>query len=714
MKTTQFTHFARRLKGIISRALILIITALLLVPPLSVSADRQMTESVIDTSKTGSITIHKLISNDGYAAYADGMGHDISGDQTTASGEGMVPLDKVIFSYKKVADLIDVAGDGQVGLYFQNVDPAFKNAVLGYNWSDAQNRTVIEGETYYTTEQMEAALAAGNNHPGDGSSQTGTTALTSYLASSGTRMPACDSDGISSVSALPLGLYLVGETDVSAHDGRADRAITFTDEVTGQTKSYAVGDYYLEDPNPEAPVVDSPAPPYFIVLPTTNITAINGHEPGSQWIYDVDSWPKDQTLSITKKIIDPDEISSGVLRDYEDYQIGDRISQVIYADAPALTPDLSVPSQDADGNASEKKLIDAKTHECYIISDQMTKGLTFDRVTRVALGPKVRDPKSADAFTGFRDLTAGTDYKVTETVHGAKAPVSGPGGSQSFAVELLPAGLRKLDSITELSEVAVFFDATLNKEAKIGPAADSEKSDPLFLNENHPTLTWRNSGGLERKVGGNHVYDFTYALDLTKRGITKGNYETVAFTVIRHDTKDDQTEHDTEVRFVRESAGVYHIYDEHHKDPENDPSSTDLRTGTAYEAAKVIHPDANGKLLIKGLDSNRYTFREIATEKGKELLKATFDVIFTAEDPNRNGQLKTATAEVKDLNGTDTTVLRHESGTAYLVVNNMKTVTLRTGGKGRTGIYIAGAVLLLVIFLTRRFRPRLRKNCPRN
>ncbi len=707
MTHRQFTHINRRLKDIISRALILIIATFLIMPPPGAAAAPQTTESVIDTSKTGSITIHKLISNDGYASYADGMGHDIAGDRVKASGDGMAPLDKVIFSYKKVADLIDVAGDDKVGLYFQNVDPAFQNAVLGYNWSDARNRTVIEGETYYTTEQMEAALAAGNNHPGNGTSQTGTTALTSYLASSGTQMPACDSDGITSVSSLPLGLYLVGETDISAHDGRADKAVTFTDDVTGQTKSYAAGDYYLEDPNPEAPVVDSPAPPYFIVLPTTNITAVNGHEPGSVWIYDVDSWPKDQTLSITKKIVDPDEISPGVLRDYEDYQIGDNISQVIYADAPALTPDLNVPAADADGNASEKHLIDAKTHECYIISDQMTKGLSFDRVTRVALGPKVKDPKSADVFAGFRDLAEGTDYKITETVHGTKAPVSGPGGSTSFAVELLPAGLRKLDGITELSEVAVFFDATLNKDAKIGPATESEKEDPLFLNENHPTLTWRNSGSLERKVGGNHVYDFTYALDLTKRGLMKGNYETVAFTVIRHDTRDDHTEHDTDVRFVRESAGVYHIYDEHHKDPENDSSKIDLRTGTPFEASKVIHPDANGKLLIKGMDSNRYTFREIATEKGKELLKSTFDVIFTAEDPNRNGQLKTAEAEVKDLNGKDTTTLRHENGTAYLIVNNMKTVTLRTGGKGRTGIYAAGAVLLLLIFLTRRFRPRL-------
>ena len=131
MTYRQFSRINSRMKDIISRALILIITTFLIMPPLGAAAAPQTTESVIDTSKTGSITIHKLISNDGYASYADGMGHDISGDRVKASGEGMAPLDKVIFSYKKVADLIDVAGDEKVGLYFQNVE-SWGDAVKAY------------------------------------------------------------------------------------------------------------------------------------------------------------------------------------------------------------------------------------------------------------------------------------------------------------------------------------------------------------------------------------------------------------------------------------------------------------------------------------------------------------------------------------------------------------------------------------------------------
>ena len=92
MTHRQFTHINRRLKDIISRALILIIATFLIMPPPGAAAAPQTTESVIDTSKTGSITIHKLISNDGYASYADGMVHDISRDRIQSSGAGMAPL----------------------------------------------------------------------------------------------------------------------------------------------------------------------------------------------------------------------------------------------------------------------------------------------------------------------------------------------------------------------------------------------------------------------------------------------------------------------------------------------------------------------------------------------------------------------------------------------------------------------------------------------
>ena len=59
MTHRQFTHINRRLKDIISRALILIIATFVIMPPPGVAAAPQTTESVIDTSKTGSITIHK-------------------------------------------------------------------------------------------------------------------------------------------------------------------------------------------------------------------------------------------------------------------------------------------------------------------------------------------------------------------------------------------------------------------------------------------------------------------------------------------------------------------------------------------------------------------------------------------------------------------------------------------------------------------------------
>ncbi|MGX8727992.1 MAG: hypothetical protein ACSW75_00325, partial [Lachnospiraceae bacterium] len=74
-------------------------------------------DSVIDPSRTGSVTLHKIIENNGRNKQADGH-VDASITNT--------PLDKIEFSYVKVADwLMDVDDLGEVsttGLYFENLN----------------------------------------------------------------------------------------------------------------------------------------------------------------------------------------------------------------------------------------------------------------------------------------------------------------------------------------------------------------------------------------------------------------------------------------------------------------------------------------------------------------------------------------------------------------------------------------------------------------
>ena len=606
------------------------------------------TDYTINTEMTGSIKLYKLIESDGANKVGDGLDH--SEDVARTKNSKQLALNNVGFTYKKIADIISVAGNNQVGVYFNNVDAGFASLAkaLGYDLAAETNKTVIEGNTYYTTTQMESALAyvnahAGDGHTGVGMGYTGETDLNAYLKSAEKTADAgtvyTDANGSILFDNLALGLYLVGETDISAHDGLD-----------------ASGNVIQESPNPEAPVIESLASPFLVSVPTTNMVKTGDKEPGTVWIYDVSVYPKDTENSITKRIVDPDEKASRTLRTHEDYQIGDTIEQVIYADAPALQPGVK--------------------HEKYVLSDTMTRSLTFDKVTKVTYGPRVLDPqKDTDLPSGKFDEG---DYVVEV---GAD--------KHSFSVTLSGTGLAKLDT-EGAKTVVVWFESTLNKDAYIGANNG---------NENHPTINWRNTNGVERSYDGNHVYDYTYQLNIKKEGLSANKGSQAVFVFQRHDTKASVEAGGTpaenaalDVKFVKEGDGVYHVFDEKHGD--TDPAKAITR----------ISPNAAGSLQVKGLDSNRYTLKEVATEAGKDLLKSTFDIMLTAPDPARDGNLlannkttKVYGACVKTPDIGEAVPLTHESGIASVVVKNYKAVTLKTGGDGRVMVYVVGLGMLVTL-----------------
>lgn len=574
------------------------------------AASRVTTDATIDTTKKGSVTLHKLINNDGYNSEADGMGHDTngSGGITSASANHGTPLDKIVFSYKKIANIVNVADTTQTGTYFATLDDGFKSIAKAHG-ADLTGKT-IGSTVYYTTDQVEAMVNKVNADD-DGEQQ-----LNAYLKTNGTAMTPTNTSGSTASGDIDLGLYLFGETDISAHDGLDAKGNKIVTE-RGQA-------------NPEAPIVESPASPFLVSVPTTNITTVDGKVAGTTWIYNEDIYPKDQNTELVKRIVDPDEDTARTLRTSEDYQIGDTIEQVIYADVPRLQPN--------------------KHHRKYVVTDTMTSGLTFDKVTKVVLGPKVASPTKESDFAGFTALVKDTDYTVVPEK-----------GGQTFAVKMTPTGLAKLDGVSKQSQVVVYFNSTLNKDAKIG-------TDPS--NENHPTLTWKNSNTDEHEIDGNKVYDYTYELDVQKTGLTDASH--AVFTVVRKDTHS----RNTDVKFVAEGDGIYHVYDTAHGD-------TDEK-----QVVTKISPAKDGKLHVKGLDSDAYTFKEIQTEQNKSLLKTTFTVTFKEpNDPEHDGDV-VATVTTPDT--TTPQKLTCQAGIAKLTVNNYKAITLRTGGEGRTMIYLMG------------------------
>ena len=709
------------------------------------------TDSVIDPAKTGKLTIHKLIDNQGNNQEADGLVNPT---------ENRLPVKDVEFSYAKIADLVNVSGattDGgetAVGFYYKPLAnfTDFETA-LGVTIE----KTTIGGETYYTTEAVEAAMRSVLTSETEMAvSQFVNAQADASAAGSGHIWT--DANGTASKDTMDLGLYLIAETDISYHDGAAGNTqagtagyygknvaldagkyVVSSIDAHGQTTthSYNEGDFYRESTNPEAPVVETAAAPFLVSLPTTNTAVVDGNAPGTVWQYDVDVYPKNQTTQIVKRIVDPDE-ADGVetLRTSEDFQIGDRIEQVIWADAPILQPNY-LNEKDSVNNPGVED--DAETgtaknkHTKYVISDTMTEGLTVDKVTKVAFGNRVVEAGAsgnnnvagssynsyialkANEFNGFTAF-AEEDYTVTY------AP-----DKHSFQVELTSTGLAKLDAATTDQQVIVYFDSTMNSNAKIGEVAQ---------NMNYPTLTWKNTNTAERSINGNEVYDYTYQLNIKKEGVKDAT--NVKFIVDRTDANDvnaateknlgdpavtsntskipsitfDLTLADGDVWFVEEAPGVYHVWDNTYaiaaNDAEGAPETTVINGGTYH----TLTPAADGTLIIKGFDSDKYTFKEVQTEDESNLLRSTFTVDIAAADSAdivdmRDGKVKTATVQtsddaapvaitigVDDVNMPDA---GKNAGIMSMIVNNYDAIDLRTGGAGRMAIYSVGVAMIGVM-----------------
>lgn len=728
-------------------------------------------DSVIDPQKKGSMTIHKLIENDGKTMQSDGHsavdatstnsgvdgngtmhnseiendgtitvtdpldpnkqdnfsgtedytqtlpGYDKDADGTiNVTDDTWLPLDNIGFSYLKIADIVQVNGYkvgedvSSVGTYFTNLDTALLQ--LGSNLgvtAPVATKFKDDNNNYYTTAAIEKWIAdinrvtATKNNAGVYSTAVenptvndhaaGEEVLRAYVKN-GSQVFTKGDGATDKIENLDLGLYIVGETDIKAHDG-----------LDGEGNQYVVDSYEL---NPEYPVVESEAAPFLVSLPTTNVSAVEGNAAGTVWEYDLDVYPKDQTNSILKRIIDPDDEGDRALRIREDYQIGDVIEQVIYADAPALqsyTPTDVLENQEE--NQAEEPLDEVDTyaigadplkkwHEKFVITDTMSKALTFNEVSKVVIIPKAVNPQYDTDLKASEVVLASGDY----TVEGSTEKQS---EDHTFTVTLTESGLKKLDAIQVDSQVVVYFACSLNEDAQIGTGN---------ANVNHPTLTWKNSNTAEKSVDGNYVYDYTYELDLKKTGLEDASR--AIFTVVHTDdnnqtvakgtpeTRTNKDAADVDIKFVKISDGVYRIFDAKHDAA--DSAVTIEVNGETYTNA--VQPAKDGTLKIIGFDSDTYTFKEIATENGKNLLKSTFKVEFVEDgdpaftyvdgegsaDKLQDGALIRATLTSENL---DTNLqITGNGGIANAKIENFKSVTLRTGGEGRTMIYLTGAAVL--------------------
>lgn len=230
--------------------------------------------------------------------------------------------------------------------------------------------------------------------------------------------------------------------------------------------------------------------------------------------------------------------------------------------------------------------------------------------------------------------------------------------------------------------LVIRYAATINNEAVLGDEA----------NPNLVTLKWKRTNTAYYDILEDDCHVYSYGIDLLKQfhgandQDADGNFSKVKF-ILRNETDDYFLSADL-------IDGVYYIRDH-----------------VEEKDATVFSPDAEGKILIRGLEDDIYRLKEIATDYGYQLLAEEVKIEIIASESaaicNVCGRsLLTATAKV-----TDQEVIMEADGASaqafvpLTIINNHGFDLPPTGSQGTwflsilgiAGMAVCGVLLALLL-----------------
>ena len=390
--------------------------------------------------------------------------------------------------------------------------------------------------------------------------------------------------------------------------------------------------------------VTSTCNPFLVSLPMTTID-------GTAWNYDVTVYPKNQTGNPTlEKTVREAKNSTGKnngsLTDITDgyahtatASVGDTVDYQIISTLPTITSKASALSE-------------------YTYVDTMSKGIKYNKQDVVI--EFFRDSACTDKITTWAEDsgTFAVTYDDAANIMTIKMTETGLSEINEAAAVYIDSVKRGYSDCT----MRITYAATLTADAKMG-----DKDNP-----NTVTLTWKrtNTTYFDTLKDCCHVY--TYGVDVLKQfSDNGGNLRNVKFR-LHNDTDDVYVVADL-------TDGVYYA-----------------RGFAAKKAdATTFVPNAQGHIVVKGLEDDTYSLTEIATDKGYVLLRdAVKIVIKTAE----NGQCEKCGAKLltasATVNGKDVTMSEGNAIVPLTVVNNPGFDLPKTGGYG-TWMFTIGGVALL-------------------
>ena len=568
-------------------------------------------EPTIDASKKASLSIYKY---DITKASEDGVWDAESYVSTGLHDDAVIDklskyaIQGVEFTYLRVADIAMsnevVDNQRHVGVLYGFDGSERSNAVLsaiGLTASDAHKTE--SGVNYFTSDalnnKLAAALAA--------NATTVKNALEAAVKNGGVAMAETDTTGHTSASDMEQGLYLVVETRVPEN-------------------------------------VTSTCNPFFVSLPMTTID-------GSEWLYDLTVYPKNQTGNPTlDKTVREDKNSTGKntgsLTDIKDgyahtaaASAGDTVDYQILSTLPTITSKASSLSE-------------------YTYVDTLSKGIRYHKNDMV--------------IEFFKDAGC-TDKITTWGEDSGKFTVAYDDTANTMTIKMTETGLAEINEATTVytdsvkrgysdCTMRITYAATLTADAKMG-----NKDNP-----NEVELTWKRTNTTYYDTLKDCCHVYTYGIDVLKQfSDGKGNIQNVKFNL--HNDTDD----------------CYII--------------ADLKDGTYYAKgittkkadATTFVPNAQGHIIVKGLEDDAYSLTETATDKGYVLLKEAVKIVITTKENGAcekcGAKLLTASATV---NGKDVSMTDGNAIVPLTVVNNPGFDLPKTGGYG-TWMFTIGGVALL-------------------
>ena len=390
--------------------------------------------------------------------------------------------------------------------------------------------------------------------------------------------------------------------------------------------------------------VTSTCNPFFVSLPMTTID-------GAAWNYDVTVYPKNQTGNPTlDKTVRESKNSTGKntgsLTDITDgyahtatASVGDTVDYQIISTLPTITSKASSLSE-------------------YTYVDTLSKGIRYN--------------KNDVVIEFFRDAGC-TDKIATWAENSGKFAVGYDNTANTMTIRMTDTGLREINEAATVYTNSVkrgYSDCTMRITYAATLTADAKMGDTD--NPNEVELTWRRTNNTYFDTLKDCCHVYTYGIDILKQfSDNGGNVRNVKFR-LHNDTDDCYI-------IAEQKDGVYYA-----------------KGFAAKKAdATTFVPNAQGHVVVKGLEDDTYSLTETATDKGYILLKEAVKIVITTKENGAceqcGAKLLTASATV---NGKDVTMTDGNAIVPLTVVNNPGFDLPKTGGYG-TWMFTVGGVALL-------------------